>query len=332
MIFTIGSGGSSGGAWKFDVASARPAIVTPKTILAITSDTPGTKYAGKVAPESPEAGDVWFWVDDPTAGILLTDGAAQFKCYGVYQWDGTEEEWVLLDSYMSWLGLWVELPSLPPVGTTLQNCSWEQINLIGRAGKGADYFTIGSTKTVTLTTNEVITLVLVGMNHDLLADGSGDYAPFTFNVVDCLQATGQMESSDINTNGWHGCAMRGVCNGTFYGIMPPALKNIIKQVQKKASAGNQSSTIVTSNDYIWLAAEIEIFGATTHSKAGEGTQYAYYTNSSRRIKRVSGVASDWWERSPKGANATDFCVVNPSGAASSNYASNSNGVALGLCV
>jgi hypothetical protein len=332
MIMVIGSGGGSvaAGSWTFNTVSALPAIVTPSTILAITSTTPGTKYAGKEAPDTPTSGDVWFWIDDPSAGILLSDGVAQFKCYGAYQWDGTA--WVLLTSYVAWMGLWVDLPSLPPVGTTLQNCSWEQINLIGRAGKGADYFTIGSTKTVTLTTNETITLVLVGMNHDLLADGSGDYAPFTFNMVNCLQATGQMESSSINTNGWHGCAMRGVCNGTFYGVMPTALKDVIKQVAKKASSGNQSSTIVTSNDYIWLAAEVEIFGATTNAKAGEGTQYAYYTDSSRRIKRISGVVSIWWERSPIGVNASGFCAVSASGAATYYNASESHGVALGLCV
>ena len=40
-------------------------------------------------------------------------------------------------------------------------------------------------------------------------------------------------------------------------------------------------------------------------------------------------ASNWWERSPNGGNATNFCNVNSSGAANNN-ASNSNGVALGL--
>lgn len=332
MILVIGSGAGSvsAGSWSFSTATVLPAIVTPMTILAITSTTPGTKYAGKEAPDTPTSGDVWFWIDDPSAGILISDGAAHFKCYGAYQYDGSA--WTLLTSYMAWMGIWISLPSLPPVGTTLQNCSWEQINLIGQAGKGEDYFTIGSTKTVTLTTNEVITLVLVGMNHDLLSDGSGGYAPFTFHMLECLTATGQMESSNINTNGWHGCAMRGVCNGTFYGVMPTALKDVIKQVAKNASAGNQSSTIVTSNDYIWLAAEVEIFGATTYAKTGEGTQYAYYTDSSRRIKRISGVASNWWERSSTGSNATTFCRLGTDGTAGTSNASNSNGVALGLCV
>lgn len=42
-------------------------------------------------------------------------------------------------------------------------------------------------------------------------------------------------------------------------------------------------------------------------------------------------ASNWWERSPNGSNATNFCNVNSDGTANNNNASNSNGVAFGLC-
>lgn len=42
-------------------------------------------------------------------------------------------------------------------------------------------------------------------------------------------------------------------------------------------------------------------------------------------------ASNWWERSPNGSNATNFCNVNSNGNANNNNASNSNGVAFGLC-
>lgn len=332
MIMVIGSGGGSveAGSWTFNTVSALPAIVTPSTILAITSTTPGTKYAGKQAPASPVSGDVWFWIDDPTVGILLSDGVAQFKCYGVYQWDGTA--WILLTSYFAWMGLWVELPSLPPVGTSFDDCSWEQIDLIGAAGKESEYFTVGETKTVALTTAESIELRIVGMRHDLLADGSGQYAPLSLHMANCLNAKGQMEGSNINTNGWNGCAMRNACNTTYYGMLPDDLKAVVKQVAKKASAGNQSATIVTSFDKVWLPAEIEIFGVITYAKTGEGSQYAYYTNSGVRVKLCAGIASGWWGRSPYGSGATHFCDVISSGAAYSGYASDSYGVALGLCV
>lgn len=221
---------------------------------------------------------------------------------------------------------------LPPVGTSFNDCSWEQIDRIGAAGKEAEYFTVGETKTVALTTGESIQFRIVGMRHDLLADGSGQYAPLSLHMVDCLQATGRMEGSNINANGWNGCAMRNTCNTTYYGVLPDALKTVVKQVQKKASAGNYSATIVTSFDKVWLAAEIEIFGVIDESKTGEGSQYAYYTNSAVRIKKVAGAASDWWERSPYSSNATAFCSVGVSAVATGRDSSASIGVALGLCV
>jgi hypothetical protein len=115
-------------------------------------------------------------------------------------------------------------------------------------------------------------------------------------------------------------------------MLPNALQAVVKQVQKKASAGNQSATIVTSFDKVWLAAEIEIHGVTTYSKTGEGSQYAYYTNSNVRIKKVAGAESGWWERSPAGSNATGFCSVLSSGTVYSAHAGGASGVALGLCV
>ena len=44
------------------------------------------------------------------------------------------------------------------------------------------------------------------------------------------------------------------------------------------SVGNNSSTIETVQDKIFLAAEIEIFGSISYSVSGEGTQYQYYKN------------------------------------------------------
>ena len=336
MIFLIGSGGGGGspaaaGSWSFGLATELPATVTPSSILAIVADATVDYYLADEAPANPTSGDVWFHTTDPEAERMMTNGSNDFYCWGAYQWSGTA--WVLLTTYKSFLGSWAELPGLPPVGTSFNDCSWEQIDRIGAAGKEAEYFTVGETKTVALTTSESIQFRIVGMRHDLLADGSGQYAPLSLHMVDCLQATGQMEGSNINTNGWNGCAMRNACNTTYYGMLPAALKAVVKPVQKKASVGNQLATIVTSLDKVWLAAEVEIFGVITHSATGEGSQYAYYTNSSVRIKKVAGAASFWWQRSPNAGNKVYFCVVDGGGATGyGDNASTSKGVALGLCV
>ena len=102
-------------------------------------------------------------------------------------------------------------------------------------------------------------------------------------------------------------------------------------MQKKSSAGNQSSSIQTTNDKLFLLSEIEIFGSTTYSFAGEGKQYAYYQAGNSKVKNLSGSANLWWERSPNSSNSTAFCYVSSSGGAGAADAGYSSGVAFGFC-
>ena len=119
---------------------------------------------------------------------------------------------------------------------------------------------------------------------------------------------------------------------TYLSQLPAALRNVIKTVNKRTSAGNQSSSIQTAQDKLFLLSEIEIFGATTYSFAGEGTQYEYYAAGNTTIKKVNGSADSWWERSPCSGYTGGFCYVNFSGSANNNDASDSRGVSFGFCV
>lgn len=86
---------------------------------------------------------------------------------------------------------------------------------------------------------------------------------------------------------------------------------------------------------LFLFSEIEIFGSTTYSKAGEGSQYSYFATAANRIKYLSngsGSAGWWWERSPYGSSSNGFCVVSSSGSADFNNANGAGGVCFGFCV
>ena len=83
---------------------------------------------------------------------------------------------------------------------------------------------------------------------------------------------------------------------------------------------------------MFLLSEIEIFGATTYSFAGEGTQYEYYAAGNTTIKKVNGSANSWWERSPRSDDTTYFCLVDSSGNAGVYSADYSRGVSFGFCV
>lgn len=171
---------------------------------------------------------------------------------------------------------------------------------------------------------------IIGKNHDDYADGSGT-APLTFQLHDCYDTIYQMNSSNTNSGGWNSCAMRSTHLPAILNLMPAEVKAAIKEVQKKTSAGNQSSSIQTTNDKLFLLSEIEIFGRTRYSYAGEGTQYDYYKAGNSRIKKVNGSAHWWWERSPYSVDSNAFCTVNRNAVAAPANANNSGGVAFAFC-
>ena len=141
-----------------------------------------------------------------------------------------------------------------------------------------------------------------------------------------------MNSTNTNVGGWTNCEMRTTHLPAILELMPEVVKNNIREVQKLTSAGNRSSSIQTTNDKLFLLSEIEIFGDTTYSYAGEGTQYEYYAAGNTRTKKVNGSARNWWERSPYGSSSSNFCyVVGSSGNASGSSATYSGGVAFAFC-
>lgn len=215
------------------------------------------------------------------------------------------------------------------IGDNLNDTDWADIDICGRLGMAQQFFKVGDSKTVNIggTNYEV---QIIGFNHDDKV--SGGKAAYSFQLVDCLNQTQQMNTSNTNTGGWNGSAMRGRMS-TYKSQLPAALRNVIKTVKKKSGTGGGSSSgTQQTNDDLFLLSEIEIFGTTTYSVAGEGTQYEWYKAGNSRIKKVNGSASNWWERSPGSGNTNGFCRVNSSGNAGNGNADNSHGVSFGFCV
>ena len=215
------------------------------------------------------------------------------------------------------------------IGDNLNDTDWADIDICGRLGMAQQFFKVGDSKTVNIggTNYEV---QIIGFNHDDKV--SGGKAAYSFQLVDCLNQTQQMNISNTNTGGWNGSAMRGRMS-TYKSQLPAALRNVIKTVKKKSGTGGGSSSgTQQTNDDLFLLSEIEIFGTTTYSVAGEGTQYEWYKAGNSRIKKVNGSADYWWERSPNSGNANYFCYVGSSGSADGNAAGGSCGVSFGFCV
>lgn len=209
------------------------------------------------------------------------------------------------------------------------DATWEQIIEACQRNAVPDTWEIGDQKAMTINGTDYL-IDIIGKNHDDYADGSGK-APLTFQMHDCYADTNQMNSSDTNSGGWTSCAMRSTHLPAILALMPSEVQAGIKEVSKLTSAGLQSSTINTTADKLFLLSEIEIFGSTTNSKSGEGSQYAYYSAGNSKVKNLSGSANRWWERSPGGSSSGTFCVVYFNGNVSYSSASVSYGVAFAFC-
>lgn len=238
------------------------------------------------------------------------------------------------DQYQTMLeGALASTEGLPIIDDVFANNTWQNISYAARNNLIPETWQVGDTKDIVVN-DETLTLAIMDFNHDDRADGSGK-AGITMGMTQCMADGRQMNSTDTNVNSFSGSAMYDYLVNTVLAGFPEDLLPYVVPVNKKTSAGNKSSSILTEAMSIWLFSEIEVFGTTTYSVAGEGSQYPYFATTENRIKKLSngtGAASYWWERSPYQAYPSAFCSVASGGTPSFNYSSGSIGVCFGFCL
>lgn len=198
-----------------------------------------------------------------------------------------------------------------------------------------------------------VDLVILDFNHDDLTTSVGGKtkALVSVQLKNCLRdasvsdtggssntENGYMNSTNTNVGGWNSCARRTWCNSVFYNALPSLIKNSVKQVIKVNNRGGGSTSAGTStDDYVWLPSEYEVFAVITKSGRQEGTQYAYYGLASENTRKLpkwnsSTVSCAWWERSPLSGDTTYFCEVSSGGITYGYLASNGSGLAPAFCM
>lgn len=254
---------------------------------------------------------------------------------GEFGYDTTNDKLKIGDGSTAW-------NSLPTISTTrfsFATASWGDIANVAAAGSAKKYFNVGDEKTITLTTGEEVTLVILGFDHDDLT--AGGKAPITIGMKNCLATKYPMNSSNTNAGGWDESVMRTSTMATLLAQLPSDLQNVIKYVDKKATAGSQSTAITTSSDKLFLFARAEIYTLSTAGYVDEGEQYEYWSTikdgstAADRIKYLSngdGSAYPWWLRSPSASYSTNFSYIASTGAVSIGYAGSSYGVSFGFCI
>lgn len=215
-----------------------------------------------------------------------------------------------------------------PYEANFADNTWEQIIAACQRRSIPDTWAVGDRKTMTINGTDYL-IDIIGKDHDDYSDGTGK-APLTFQMHDCYETVYAIGGT-TNRGGWTSCIMRTTRLPAILSLMPSTVQAGIREANKRTSAGGGSSTINTTADKLFLLSEIEIFGTTTNSFAGEGSQYDYYKDGGSKIKTRNGSAEFWWERSPYKGDNSRFCFVNSSGNAASYYGTDTDGVAFAFC-
>ena len=255
---------------------------------------------------------------------------------GVFGYDSTNDITKIGDGTTAWADLnMVETKPKP----TFADSDWATIAELSENGQAQTFFSVGDEKTISLTTGEQVTLVILGFDHDDLTGGGK--AGMTIGMKNLLATTYRMNATATNEGGWDESEMRTSTMATLLSQLPSDLQGVIKQVNKKATAGGASTSITTSADKLWLLAEVEVDGTTSAGYADEGEQYEYWKTvkdgkvAADRIKYLSngsGSAHIWWLRSPYVSNSTYFRTFTSTGTVGSNGANFTRGVSFGFCV
>lgn len=200
------------------------------------------------------------------------------------------------------------------VSSTLNNNEWSVIKSVSDAGQGANYWSIGDRKAVTLNgtvgklslSNVTTYAFIIGFNHNASVEGTNRIhfqlakTAITGGTDVCLcdssynsnvSTTGyfSMNSSRTNSGGWASSQMRtNICgtslssySGTIIAVIPAALRAVIKSVTKytdnTANGGGSTASYVTATtDYFFLLSEFEVFGSISYGNTNEKNKQAQY--------------------------------------------------------
>jgi hypothetical protein len=194
---------------------------------------------------------------------------------------------------------------------------------------------IGDTIDITLTTNEVITMRIIGFNHDNKSDGSGT-AGITLEMVNCLNTKYSLRSDYTNAGGWKDTKLRTETLPTIKATLPTEWQSIIKLVDKKSTngGGTNFTEVVTTSDDLFLLSQVELINEIGYAQSiEEGAVYEYWNGKANYIRRkkVGSSFSDWWLRSC-GKQPSYFIYVNSAGNGQTSWGNSSYGISFAFCV
>ena len=238
----------------------------------------------------------------------------------------------------------------------LNDNSWVVIKQVADASMGANIWSVGDCKEVTLngTVSDGLTLsdysawvYIIGFDHNAEREGTGitfqGFKATKNGTPVCLTDSGfnsnktsgtwfNMNNSGTNAGGWQASLMRTVIMPLIKASLPADLQAVIKTSTIYTAPGTGNIACTASDDDVFLLGEYEVFGERSNATTQEPNylkQYAYYSAGNSKVKyrhNSTGSAAFWWLRSPSSSNSSRFCIVGTSGSIDAGSASYSYGV------
>lgn len=213
-------------------------------------------------------------------------------------------------------------------GTILNNNTWSEIRAVSDAGQGANYWSIGDYKNITLSGTVGIQNVsgtyrafILGFNHNSNREGNNKIHFMIgknssgINIAFCdsqynnsgSSTAFRMNTSNTNVGGWAQSYMRNTIlgatstsatSGRFMAAIPSDLRAVLKSCTKytdnTGNASNSSGNVTATTDYMWLCSVFEVFGEQKNANQYEQDrqeQYAYFAAGNTKVKYGAGAQS-----------------------------------------
>ena len=238
----------------------------------------------------------------------------------------------------------------------LNDTSWAAIKQVSDANMGANFWSVGDCKQITMNgkvsdgltlTNYSAWVFIIGFNHNAEREGNGiafqGFKATKNGTPVCLTDSGysaqktsgtwfNMNNAHTNSGGWQASLMRKNIMPLIKAAFPADLQAVIKPSTIFTAPNKGNIALTATEEDVFLLAEYEVFGTGTNASIQEPNylkQYSYYSAGNSKVKykhNNTNTPVRWWERSPTYGNSTGFCLVYSSGS-SSNYGAH---VSLGL--
>lgn len=238
----------------------------------------------------------------------------------------------------------------------LNDTSWAAIKQVSDANMGANFWSVGDCKEVTLNgkVSDGLTLsdysawvYIIGFNHNAEREGNGiafqGFKATKNGTPVCLTDSGydsnktsgtwfNMNNTNTNSGGWQASLMRKNVMPLIKAAFPADLQAVIKTSTIFTTQGSGNGACTATEDEVFLLAEYEVFGTRKYASTQEPNylkQYSYYSAGNSKVKYrhdATGTAAYWWERSHNSGGSITFCFVLTGGGSSVTDAFASLGV------